>query len=254
MKLFPAPSLSLALSVLATVGIAENVTNTVVMVDQNKNLNVEGVASVQDISSNAVKVAIAQAEARAAQATAASVSNSIQGVVGNIMSNNVVIYRSGFTDAFAPLVVFTDDDVLAISGAAWTVGESEIVCNLSYVTTANLGAVKPLVYAHSTVANRVDFEQVPDADVTSPVYHAESVVFQGQTFSGYYTFSATISNPSSTTSYFLWIKAEGDTPSGDGLTLDLPNGVTGGDTVSVEWGGYILNFKGGVLRSHQDAD
>lgn len=245
---------SLALSVLAAVCVAENVTNTVVMVDQNKNLNVEGVASVQAVASNEVRVAIAQAEARAAQSTATSVSNEIQGVVGNIMSNNVVIYRSGFTDAFASLVVFTDDDILAINGATFDVTASAITCNLSYVTTANLGAVKPLVYAHNTLTNREDFEQVPDADVTSPVYHAESVVYQGQTFSGYYTFSATISNPSSTASYFLWIKASGDTPSGEGMTLDLPNGVTGGETVSVEWGGYLLNFVGGVLRSHQDAN
>ena len=109
--------LLLAIFAGLTAAAAPNVTNTVMMVDQRGNLNVEGVASVEDVATNAVKVQIAEAKAAAAQDTARGVTNALQAVAENIMSNNVVIYRSGFSDSFAALVIFTDDDILAITEA-----------------------------------------------------------------------------------------------------------------------------------------
>jgi len=244
--------IALFAALCAASAFAANVTNTVLMVDQRGNLNVEGVASVADVATNAVKVQIAEQKATAAQQTAQGVTNALQAVVSNIMSNNVVIYRSGFSDSFAALVIFTDNDVLGICEARWTEkSAARIVVEIDYVTTANLGTSKPLVYVRNTLDNLVngkeDFEQLADSNTTSPVYHAESRTYSGQTFAGYYTMTATIPNPQSTTSYFLWIKAIGDTPSGDGLTLDLPNGVTGGYTGELVWGDKTLSFTGGVL-------
>ncbi len=227
---------------------APDTTNTVLMVNQRGELNVEGVASVAEVATNAVKVQIAEAKAEAAQSTARGVTNALQAVVSNIMSNNVVIYRSGFSDSFAPLVIFTDDDKLYISDARWIEqSAARIRVEVDYVTTANLGNLKPIVMTHNTCAPRADFTELADGDVTAPVYHSGEVVLHGQTFSGYYTLTATISNPASTSSYFLWIKAEGDAPSGDGATLGLPNGVTGGVTGVYTWGDKELTFKGGVL-------
>lgn len=234
---------------------APDVTNTVMMVDQNKNLNVEGVASVEEIATNRVATAIAEQKAEAAQSTAIAVSNAIQSVVGNIMSNNVVIYRSGFSDSFSSLVIITDSDTYAISDCDWNVTPALITATVRYVCTANLGTSKPLVYTRNTVVGgRENFDLIADADVTTPVFNATEVVYNGQTFSGYYETTVTINNPSSTSSYFLWIKANPDTPSGDGTTLDLPNGVTGGATGTVDWGGYRLQFVGGVLTGVSDAE
>ena len=42
--------------------------------------------------------------------------------------------------------------------------------------------------------------------------------------------------------------------SGDGTTLDLPNGVTGGYTGDVVWGDKVLTFRGGVLKGVADND
>lgn len=233
---------------------ASNLTNTVLMVDQRGSLNVEGVASVEDVATNAVKVQIAVVKAEAAQNTARGVSNSISTVVENIMSNNVVIYRSGFADAFAPLVLITDDDTLAMVEARWLErSASQIVVELDYVSTADLGAIKPTVMHRNTCASRADFAELDDANVTSPTYHAGQRTVGGQTFAGYYTVTVTIPNPASHTSYFLWIKAEADTPSGDGTTLDLPNGVTGGVTGEYTWGDKVLTFTGGVLMGVQNA-
>lgn len=229
---------------------AADLTNTVMMVDQRGNLNVEGVASVAQVASNAVKVTIAEAKAEAAQQTAQGVTNAMGVVIENIMSNNVVVYRSGFSDSFASLVIFTDSDVLAIVEARWVEKTAaQIVVEVDYVTTANLGTTKPLVMVHDTLGGgREDFAQLDDANVTAPTYHVGSREYGGQTFAGYYSLTATIPNPSGTASYFLWIKAEGDIPSGEGMTLDLPNGVTGGLTGDVVWGDRTLTFRGGVLR------
>ena len=233
---------------------ASDLTNTVVTIDQRGNLNVEGVASVADVATNAVKVQIAEAKAEAAEATARGVTSAISNVVENIMSNNVVIYRSGFADAFAPLIVITDDDVIHIISADWIErSAAQIVVDILYVSTADIGAVKPTVYHRNTLAPRVDFEELNDANVTMPVYHDEQREVAGQNFAGYYTVRATIPNPAGSTSYFLWIKADADTPSGDGTTLDLPNGVTGGVTGTYTWGDKVLTFAGGVLVGVQDA-
>ncbi len=229
----------------------QDATNTVLMVDQNGALNVAGVASVEDVATNAAKVVIAEQKAEIAQQTAQAVSNSIDTVVQNLMANNEVIYRSGFSDSFAPLVVFTDSDVLAIVEARWVSrSASQLVVDVDYVCTVDLSAVKPTVMHRETLSGgggRSSFSELADSNVTSPVYHAESREYGGQTFDHYYTVRATIPNPVSYTSYFLWIKAEADAPSGDGTTLDLPNGVTGGVTETVTWGNRTLTFRGGVL-------
>lgn len=234
---------------------AYDTTNTVLMVDQNGKLNADGVASVEDVATNSAKVAIAEQKAEIAQNTAVAVSNSIETVVQNLMANNEVIYRSGFSDSFAPLVVFTDSDMLAITEARWTTrSAAQLVVEIDYVCTVNLGTTKPTVMHRETIeGGRTNFNELPDSNVTAPVYHAEEREYGGQTFAGYYTVTATIANPVSTTSYFLWIKAEADAPSGDGATLDLPNGVTGGFTGTVTWGDKSLTFKGGVLMTVGEA-
>ena len=235
---------------------APNITNTVMMVDQRGNLNVEGVASVEDVATNSVKAQIAEAKAEVAQKTAQGVTSAIGTVVENIMSNNVVVYRSGFSDSFAALVVFTEDDILAIVEARWIEKtDARIVVEVDYVSTADLGAVKPAVLHHNTLdGGRANFDELPESNVTAPVYHAEERTFNGQTFAGYYTITATIPNPSGTSSYFLWIKADADAPSGDGTTLDLPNGVTGGISGEYVWGDKVLTFKGGILKGVRNVE
>jgi len=246
---FAVPFLALCEVVIDFGTPSTDTTNTVLMVDQRGNLNVEGVASVENVASNSAKVAIAEQKAQIARDTATAVSNSIDAVVQNLMGNNEVIYRSGFSDSFAPLVVFTDSDILAVVDARWTErSAARLVCEIDYVCTINLGAMKPTVMHRETIGGpRTDFAALADANVTAPVYHAEQREYSGQTFAGYYSVTATIPNPSSSTTYFLWIKCEADAPSGDGATLDLPNGVTGGRSVTVELGNRTLTWVGGVL-------
>lgn len=235
---------------------AANVTNTVLMVDQDGNLNVEGVASVEQVATNSVMAQIAEAKADAAQQTARGVSSAIGAVVDNIMSNNVFIYRSGFIDSFAPLVAVSESDVLAVAEIRKIeASAARIVVAIDYVTTVQLGTVKPAVmYRESLSGPRDNFAELAPANVTAPVYHEGTHTFGGQTFSEYYTITATVPNPSQYSSHFFWIKADVNAPAGDGSTLDLPNGVTDGVTGEVVWGDKILTFKGGLLKGVRNVD
>lgn len=241
----------LAFAVACLSAFGYDTTNSVLMVDQNGRLNAEGVASVEDVVTNAAKVLVAEQKADIARQTADSVSNAIETVVQNLMANTEVIYRSGFSDSFAPLVVFSDSDVLAVTEARWVSrSASAIVVDIDYVCTRNIGATKPTVmHCENISGGRAAFAELDPSGVAQPTYYAESRTYGGQTFTGYYSTRATIPNPSSTTSYFLWIKVDADAPSGDGATLDLENGVTGGASGTVTWGDQTLVFRGGVLMS-----
>lgn len=248
-------SIAFALFACALLAQEPNVTNTVLTVDQWGNLNVAGVASVSDVATNAVRVQIAEAKADAAASTAQSVTNQLQGIVDNIMANNVVIYRSGYTDAFEGLVVYTDDDKIVICEyEKVSLSGGVLRSRIGYVCTVDLGTTKPVVMANDTLAGGTEeFSQVASANVTTPVIHNESKTIGGSTYSKWYEIYVDVPVEGTANCYFYFIKLEADTPSGDGSALALPNGVYGGQTTTVTWGDKVLRFEGGVLTGVSDA-
>lgn len=228
---------------------------TVVTVDQHGKLNVAGIASVVDVATNAVKVQVAEAAAQAAASTAQGVTNALNGIVANIMENNVVIYRHGFTDSFSSLVIITDEDKLWITDFQHTINGTTLNAKLKYVCTADIGAVKPIVYANSQLdGGKENFPIVEDANVTAPVYHAEPLDFREGHYDGWYEIDVTIPNLTDGRQYFFWIKVAPDIPSGDGMSLELPQGVVGGLTETVTWGDKRLTFFKGMLVGVQNAN
>ena len=136
-------------------------TNEVLTVNQDGDLSSSGVASVEDIARAAAAAEISIAKAQIAEETAINVTNNIQLIVDNIMSNRVVIYRRGYVDSFSALTVVTDADRVMIIDADWVEKSAErIVCNLKYVCTADVSGIKPNVYTHNTLENatKLDFE------------------------------------------------------------------------------------------------
>ena len=231
-------------------------TNTVVTVDQWGRMNVPGVASVSDVAKNAANVLVAEAKADAAKTTAQAVSNQLDGIVENIMQNNVVIYRKGYTDSFSGLVIFTDDDKLVICNfQKVSLSGGTLRVRIDFVCTANIGNLKPTVLAHDTLSGgKSDFVRVPAADVDAPILHVEQKSIGGDTFDRWYEMYCDISVAGGATTYFYYIKLDADAPSGDGATIDLPNGVTGGVTEDVTWGDKVLSYRGGVLVGVRDAN
>lgn len=237
----------------AVVALADRLEKTVVTVDQHGQLNVAGIASVTDVATNAVKVQIAEAKADAAASTAQGVTNALNGIVQNIMDSNTVIYRYGFTDSFAALVILPEGTKMVISGFQRTISGTTLTAHIQYVCNANVAAIKPIVYANSQIdIGRDNFPIVEDANVTSPAYHSERVKVGEEWYEGYYEIVVTIPNLTDGKQYFFWLKLDPDTPSGDGMSLELPNGVTGGQTTTVVWGDKRLTFLKGMLVEVQD--
>lgn len=243
------------IAAVAACGLVWASEKTVVTVDQNGKLNVAGIASVTDVATNAVKVQVAEAAANSAASTARGVTNALNGIVASIMENNVVIYRHGFTDSFSSLVIITDDDKLWITDFQHKLNGTTLTAKLKYVCTADIGAVKPIVYANSQLdGGKENFPVVEDANVTSPVYHAEPLDYNEAHYDGWYEITVTIPNLTEGKQYFFWIKVAPDIPSGDGMSLELPNGVVGGMDTTVNWGDKRLTFVKGMLVGVQNAD
>lgn len=239
----------------AAVALADRLEKTVVTVDQHGQLNVAGIASVTDVATNAVKVQIAEAKADAAASTARGVTNALNGIVQNIMDSNTVIYRYGFTDSFAALVILPEGTKVVITGFTKTISGTTMTAHIQYVCNANVAAIKPIVYANSQIdVGKDNFPIIEDANVSAPVYHSESVKVGEELYEGYYEIVVTVPNLTQGKQYFFWLKLDPDTPSGDGMSLELPNGITGGQSTTVVWGDKRLTFFKGMLVEVQDAN
>lgn len=249
-------------ALMAPAAETANVTNTVMMVDQNGKMNVSGVASVADVATNAANVQIAIAKAEAAEETAEKYKDATDTLVEAQMQNNAVIYRRGFTDSFEGLVTFGADDKLAIVAFEKRgITGGILSAYLEYVCTADVKTVKPTVRISDTCTAREDFLVADDATVSTPVYHEGERTYpftddDGNvstiTFAGYYSVELNTPVEGEEDDYFYYVQLSGDTPSGDGSTLDIGNGVTGGVSAEVVWGDKKLTFVGGVLVGVSD--
>ena len=46
---------------------------------------------------------------------------------------------------------------------------------------------------------------------------------------------------------FTFVRVPNDAALADGATLDLPNGVRNGRSVTITWGGNVMTWQGGLL-------
>ena len=239
-------------------GYGLGLTNEVVTVNQDNEISKSGVATIEDVTTNAVNVQIAMEKALIAAETAIATTNAIQAIVDNIMSNRVIVYRRGFIDSFAALTIITDADTCAIINADWKEQSAEqIVVDVYYVCSADVSQIKPNVYTHITLdggVGRIDFALTPDAYVTEPTFYNEPATYGDNTYDNYYKVTVTIPNPVSTAHYFLFIKLEGNDPGGTGAQLVVRNGVKGGVTQNVVWGDKLIQIKGGLVKGVTNAE
>ena len=233
-------------------GYGLGLTNEVVTVNQDDEISKSGIATIEDVTTNAVNVQIAMEKARIAAETAIATTNAIQAIVDNIMSNRVIVYRRGFIDSFAALTIITDADSCAIIHADWKEQSAEqIVVDVYYVCSADVSQIKPNVYTHNTLdggVTKLDFTLSPEAYVSEPTFYAETAVYGETTYDNYYKVTVTIPNPVSTAHYFLFIKLEGNDPGGTGAQLIVRNGIKGGVTDTFTFGNKVIQIKGGLVK------
>lgn len=224
------------------------VTNTFLTVDQNGKMNVRGVATVEDVATNAVKVQVAEAKLAAVEEAVAEARAEANALAENILSNNVVIYRHGFSEGFQAVVVITTNDHLTCTYVKKkSYSGTTATFELGYVCLADLNGITPTILAHDTLAGgKAEFDTVPAADVGSPQWHAGDLVIGGITFSGYFTVEFTMTLAANPAAYFTYIEVAGDAPSAAGAGVDMPHGVAGGWTGTIG-GGWDIDVVGGVI-------
>lgn len=236
---------------VAAVALADSVTvsNRVVMVDQAGRVNApEVLATTAQLATNEVQVIAAAESARVAEKTAIEATNAVQSVVSAIVNNEVVVYRSGFNDSFGSVVLISENAKLMIYN--FVPGQDNggtRTHQIYYALNEDIGAVKPIIRASSTLADFPgdDFTPVADSSVTDPVVQAgEFTDRDGNKYTFLYRIDVTVPSHGQ---YFFKVYVDGDTPSGDGYTFDVKNGITGGLSETVTWGDKRLTFTGGLL-------
>lgn len=220
--------------------------NKVVMVDEEGNNNApEVLADLAAQAQNEAKVLVAAAAAEAAQKATDEATAIVGDVVASITRNEVRVFRKGYMSSFAPLIVFTDDDTLAI--CEFTMNRASNTATIGYVSTVNWGALKPQVKAADSLSSpRADWDVMADTAVSAVTIHNETRTEGGVTYSVWYSVDVQLVNDNQ---HFFAIEMNPDTPSGDGLTLDVKNGFTGGFTGELTESGMVKTFKGGLLMS-----
>lgn len=230
------------------------VTNKFLTVDQHGRLNTAGVATVESVVSNAVKVQVAQAKAEAASLAAATVDEDTTMLAANIVSNRVTIFRGSHSDGFSAMVVITEADKLACKDFKLLSYSGRVATfQLDYVCLADIRAMKPVVKANDHCTAKAEFVTVPaSAVILDPANpHEETWEAGDVTYSNFYRLTFTQELETYPDQYFLYIAADGDAPSSGGAGMDLPNGVKGGISCTVGNGWDVEIYKG-LAVGHQE--
>lgn len=222
-------------------------TRKVLMVDEDGNVNApETLATTAQLAANETAIMIADAKASGAAEAAKEGTNLVADVVSQIMANELVVYRKGFTDSFSSAILLSEDDRLVITKfEPHKATNGELVAHdITYAITADVGSIKPLIKTRLSLTDG-DFTALPNSQVgdVEPVagtYTDED----GTEYSNIYKVRFWCNDSERT---FFTVYLNGGTPEGDGSVLNITGGIQGGKSAVVDWGGNRLTFKGGLL-------
>lgn len=196
--------------------------------------------------------------ARAEQQMAAEGFNQAVDLLGavatNVAAGTPIVFYSVELSSFDAAVVF-DEATAKVKIIGWEgMDESSTVQGVAvhkwrmrFAFTDDLQSVKPLL-GYAQVINgtaRSEWDFLADDFVSAPV--AESGTYtdgDGNEYNHIYHVDVWMPDENSGFSY---IRIPNDAAVSDGATLELPNGVRGGASTTVSWGGKTLRFVGGLL-------
>lgn len=219
----------------------------VAWVNERGEVNVpEVIATVAQQTTNETNVIIANEKADAAMKAAADATNVVKDVAAAIVRNDVRIYRKGSLVSFDPFIDW-DPDHDHILPTEFDPHKLQNRIYFGYVATKDIGVVKPLIYEHDTLGDgvpRTDWDLVSTDDISTPVVHEEEIEFSGLKYSRWYSLDITAYHDNQ---HFFCLDMNTDTPEGDGMTLNIHGGFTGGFTGTIVDGSLRKTYKGGLL-------
>lgn len=235
---------------------SNTVSNRVIMVDENGNINVPNVlATTAQLTTNETMLVLAQAAADAAERAAYEGTNIVQGVVSSIMASQLVIYRRGFNDSFGTITVFSPDDDVIITGISLPdiiTDDGLLAVDIQYASTLDVASVAPGFLYSSTCVRKSDMEEMSSSNIDPPEpIQSEIITREGKTFS--YSYKVRIWCPQEDAGFFC-LYMDADEPDGDGSAVNLVGGVKGGFTGTFRYGDKNLEYEGGFLMTVTDAE
>lgn len=225
------------------------ISNRVLMVDELGNLNVTNVlATVAQMTTNETMLVLAQASADAAAKAANEGTNIVQGVVSEIMAQQLVIYRRGFNDSFGTITVFSPNDDVTVTDIEVpdVISDDGLkAVDITYAATLDVSAVAPGFLYSSTLTNKADMAELASSYIDPPEQVvAEAVTVNGKVYA--YSYKVRLWVPHEDQGFFV-IYMDADEPDGDGSAVNIYGGQKGGLTVTTVWGSNQMSFVGGFL-------
>jgi hypothetical protein len=235
--------------VILGAGAAEVTTNEVLFVDHKGNVSrPETLATTADMAANKAALITAEEKAAAAEAAARAGTNLVADIVADIGRNELVVYRYGYTDGFSAAVVL-DPDAKLLTSSFEVLDEMSgdlAAFRLRYaVRNSSAVDIQPVIKWRSSLDKGVDFEALPTSQVEpmrrlDETYTAEDGVVYP------FVYEVKFYAPATSAGFFVVVLIPDDAV-GDGLTFDLPNGVTGGVSARVRFGDSVLVVVGGIV-------
>ena len=235
---------------LSFVGVAvfATTTNEVLFVNEKDEVNRPGVlATTAQMAANKAAILTAEQKAEAAEAAAREGTNLIQDVIRDITSNELKVWRFGYTDAFGVAVVLDPTAQLHIS-AFDPLDERDSAGRQGFYMEYQLHnsqpvATKPAVKWGSTIAGgTAAFDALPADQVMEPISMGVVTDKDGKEW---YKYKLTFYAPQGTMGFYI-IDLTPDDAAGNGWTFDLPNGIKGGRNGKFMFGTVELEFVGGL--------
>lgn len=251
------------LFLLPSIAVANgtSVSNKLLTVDQLGNFNESNVlATVAQQTTNATKVVVAEAKANAAAQAALQTSNDVNAVATAIVNKNLVVYSYGNVDSFnsGGFVWNAETDYLRV----FSTEENPLTFSHEYTTPYKITANIPFLVSQEIPVDSVQILATKALGNMNPEYtqehFAEMMVEDVTVETGVtipegdtgYGFKATATHYDPDSKYYFYrVRLENDTPAADGAALDLVNGVSGGQTITIPGtnGWPTLTFEGGSL-------
>ena len=235
---------------------AEVATNDVLTVNQKgETSHPTALATTADMAAIKAATITAEEKAHAAANAARHGTNLISDIVADIGRNELVIYTYGYTDGISAAFSFDPDakiithefrpldEVNAAGLAAFEIGYA--------LKNSTEFQGQPIIRWRSALNDGKDYEPIEEKNI-EPVERVpgeytdgDGIVYQHQYRTKFFDEKADKG--------FYKVNLLADDAAGDGMALELPNGVKGGFTGSFVWGGSELEIVGGVVVGVKDA-
>ena len=234
---------------------AEVATNDVLTVNQKgETSHPTALATTADMAAIKAATITAEEKAHAAANAARHGTNLISDIVADIGRNELVIYTYGYTDGISAAFTF-DPDAKIIFHEFRPLNERNddglLAFKLGYAlknSTAFQG--QPIIRWKSALDDGKDYVLVDEANIEPAIklpeeyIDADGIVYQ-------HKYEVRFFNKHETQGFYKVVLLPDDA-AGDGMVMELPNGIKGGFTGSFIWGQYKLEIVGGVIVGVSD--